>query len=138
MFWFKGDHLQPAETVAGGGSRLRITVDSEEKLGRYTCLAKSMTGENRHSVNVELAPPETTTTPKPDAANKEKALTVVNCVKDGEVEEYRVDWTIDGKNPNELDRTSHVMNNGSLVLSYFAEVRLRYERDLHTILEGLS
>ncbi|KAH7700494.1 CBN-HIM-4 protein, partial [Aphelenchoides avenae] len=121
VFWFKGDHLQPAETVPGGGSRLRITVDSEDKLGRYTCLAKSMTGENRHFVNVELASPETTTTPKPDAVEKEKALTVVNCVKDGVVEEYRVDWTIDGKNPNELDRTSHVMNNGSLVLSYFAE-----------------
>uniref|UniRef100_A0A7E4UTJ4 Hemicentin-1 n=1 Tax=Panagrellus redivivus TaxID=6233 RepID=A0A7E4UTJ4_PANRE len=86
--------------------------------GNYACLAKNSVGEARKDFTVTQKTDVIVLPPRPPS---EMELTVLDCMNDaGIVAQEHVAWKLDGAPVGHLDDSHHAMNNGSLVLKYFA------------------
>ena len=113
VYFTKDGEILKETRNPSGATEIRKTAQKED-LGKYHCFAINSVGESRIEFTVEE---ENGTVAVRE--NPELQLTILNCLKDGEIQRRHVIWKLDGNLINNLDDSMHVMNNGSLILFYF-------------------
>lgn len=116
VFFEKDGKFVEGTKSASGETEIRKMLNSSDDFGEYDCIAINSVGESRISSKVTLDE-SPIHRPSDDA---EHQLTIVNCRKDDKIHKDHVVWKIGSELVDHLDDSTHAMNNGSLVLSYFA------------------
>uniref|UniRef100_A0AC34GF82 Ig-like domain-containing protein n=1 Tax=Panagrolaimus sp. ES5 TaxID=591445 RepID=A0AC34GF82_9BILA len=116
IFFEKDGKIIESTKKSNGETEIRKTINSTADFGEYNCIAINSVGESRVIAKVTQndAPQNL---PIDDA---EHQLTIVNCTKNGTSQSDHAVWKIGNELVDHLDDSTHAMNNGSLVLSYFA------------------
>lgn len=137
VIWMKNNGVRfPQFDSKDGYSILQLQAMNSRIAGIYTCIAHNSIGETLVTANVQfnsslLEENEENSllneSIKQNSAqiNPSKALTILNCAlknNNNNLENRHVIWNNIDRESTEIDSTTHAMNNGSLVLSYFATV----------------
>lgn len=140
VFWMKNNAIRlPEFDSKDGYSILQLRAIDNKIAGLYSCIARNSIGETHSTAQVDfnssvedlnenLLSMERSIEQNIPQQNPVKALTILNCASTDfegnlHVENRHVVWnTVIVDKSTELDLTIHAMNNGSLVLPYFATV----------------